>query len=61
MERIVDKFIYWFQTHYTEIVWFLIGWLVQAAMIQFARGDYFGGLVDLGLAYFNYALYSRRM
>ena len=57
----MDKFIYWFNRNYTPITWFLIGWLVQAAMIQFSRGDYVGALIDLGLAYFNYALYSRRM
>jgi hypothetical protein len=57
----MDKFIYWFNRNYTQITWFLIGWLVQAAMIQFSRGDYIGALFDLGLAYFNYALYTRRM
>jgi len=57
----MNKFISWFYRNYTPITWFLIGWLVQAAMISFSRGDYLGTLFDLALAYFNYALYSRRM
>ncbi len=57
----MNKFLDWFNEHYTEIVWFLIGWLVQAAMIQLSRGDYLGALFDLALVCLNYALYSRRM
>lgn len=57
----MDKFIAWFNQNYTPITWFLIGWLVQAAMLSFSRGDYLGAFIDLALAYFNYALYSRRM
>jgi len=57
----MDKFISWFNQNYTPITWFLIGWLVQAAMFSIHRGDYVGALFDLALAYFNYALYSRRM
>lgn len=57
----MDTFIRWFNQNHTQIVWFLIGWLVQAAMISFSRGDYLGAFIDVALAYFNYALYSRRM
>lgn len=57
----MNTFIRWFNQNYTQITWFLIGWLVQAAMISIHRGDYVGALFDLALAYFNYALYSRRM
>lgn len=56
----MNKFINWFNQHYTEIIWFLIGWLIQAATVQIMRGEYVGALLDLALAYFNYALYSRR-
>lgn len=57
----MDKFIYWFKRNYTPIIWFLIGWLVQASLVHFSRGDYLSALIDLFLAYFNYFLYSRRL
>jgi hypothetical protein len=57
----MNKFLTWFNQNYTQIVWFLIGWLVQTAFVYASRGDYVNALFDLALAYFNYALYARRM
>lgn len=57
----MNKFLSWYNRHYTEITWFLMGWLIMSGLVQLQRTDYIGALIDFVLAYFNYLLYSRRM
>lgn len=57
----MNKFLTWYNRYYTEITWFLMGWLLMAGLVQLQRNDYIGALIDFALAYFNYLLYSRRM
>jgi hypothetical protein len=55
----MDKIINWYNQYYSEITWFIIGWLSLAAVHDFGRGDWLGLLLDVTLVYFNYHLYKR--
>lgn len=49
----------WYWTYYTEITWFIIGFLTWAGLNDFAHGDYLGAICSFGLAYLNY-YFSKR-
>ena len=55
----LNKFRNWYLTYYTEITWFLIGWLIMAAMDALSKGQYVTALVDIILAGANYAFSKR--
>ena len=55
----MNKFRNWYLTYYTEITWFLIGWLIMAAMDALSKGQYTTALVDVILAGVNYAFSKR--
>lgn len=44
----------WYITNYTKINWFIIGFLIAAALEQLARGNYTGAVINIGIAYINY-------
>lgn len=52
MERIKQ----WYLTNYTEITWFLIGFLTLAGLQELARGEYFSAAVSFVLVALNYSL-----
>jgi hypothetical protein len=49
----------WYQRYYTEITWFIIGWLALDLVHEFATGNYSGMVFDAVLIALNYFL-SRR-
>lgn len=49
----------WYSRYYTEITWFLIGWLSMCALVDFSNGDWLGVLFNLALVALNYFLYKR--
>ena len=57
----MDKFLDWYNRNYTEISWFLIGWLTMGFLDQLGRGHYVTAVIDGGLAYLNYEIWKRRL
>jgi hypothetical protein len=55
----IDNFIKWFHQHYTEITWFIIGWLTLNALYDFGRGDWIGFIIDAILITVNYKIWRR--
>ena len=51
----MDKFRQWYLRNYTEITWFIIGFLTWAGLNDLARGDYVGAAISFGLVALNYA------
>lgn len=49
-----DKFRYWYTDNYSEITWFIIGFLISAGLFDLSRGDYTGAILDFGIAFMNY-------
>lgn len=50
----MDKFIAWYQRNYTEISWFLIGFLVMSGLQALKQGDMSGAVFAFALAGLNY-------
>ena len=55
----LDNFRRWYLRNYTEITWFIIGFLVMAGLIDISTGDYTGAVISFGVAYINY-IFSKR-
>jgi hypothetical protein len=55
----MNAFRNWYLQNYTQITWFLIGFLVMAGLIDLVQGDYVGSAISFGLAYVNYILGRR--
>jgi hypothetical protein len=49
----------WYYRNYTEITWFLVGFLICAGLDDFAKGDYTGAVLSFGIAWVNY-FFSKR-
>lgn len=56
----MENFRRWYLKNQNEITWFLIGFLVMAACIDFGRGNYVGVLINLGIAYVNYYFNNKK-
>jgi hypothetical protein len=54
-----EKFRSWYLENYTEITWFLIGFLVMDALVQLGNGNLGGALLSSSLAVVNYVLSKR--
>ena len=52
----MDKFRLWYFKNQNEITWFLIGFLIAAALHSFSKGEYTDSAFSLLLAYANYYL-----
>lgn len=55
----MNKFMLWYNRNYTEITWFIIGFLVMAGLTDASRGDYTGAIISFGIAWLNY-LFSKK-
>jgi hypothetical protein len=55
----MKAFIQWYEYHFTEIIWFTIGWLAMCLLVDFSKGDWFGCLFDIGLIAINYIMYKK--
>ena len=55
----LNKFRQWYLRNYTEITWFLIGFLIMAGLQSLSVHDYSSALINFGLAWVNY-IFSRR-
>lgn len=50
----MNKFIEWYNHNYTEISWFVIGFLISAGLTDLSRGDYSSAIISFGVAVLNY-------
>ena len=55
----LDAIKNWYTRNYTEITWFIIGWLCLSGLMALASGNLISAVVSLGLAWLNFAV-SRR-
>jgi hypothetical protein len=55
----MNKIVYWFQRNYTELTWFIIGWLSLDLIHEFGQGNWAGVLFDAVLIAINYHLNKR--
>ena len=55
----MNKFIQWYWQHYTEITWFVIGWLTMSGLEDLSHGNYTGALWCWALAGLNYFISKR--
>jgi hypothetical protein len=53
------KFRSWYLENYTEITWFLIGFLVMDAVVQLSNRNLGGAILSSALAIVNYVLSKR--
>lgn len=44
----------WYQNNYSQITWFLIGFLTLAGLVDLSKGDYVGAVISFGLIAVNY-------
>ena len=44
----------WYNRNYTQITWFVIGFLISAGLTDMAQGDYTGSIISFGVAGLNY-------
>jgi hypothetical protein len=50
----LENFRRWYLRNYSEITWFLIGFLVMAGLSDASQGDTSGAVLSFGLAFVNY-------
>ena len=54
-----ENFRQWYRRYYTEITWFLIGWLVMSGLVSLHNNDLEGAIISFALAAVNYFLSKR--
>lgn len=50
----LENFRHWYLRNYTEISWFLIGFLVMGGLVDLGDGNYTGAIISFGVALLNY-------
>lgn len=54
----MNSIMTWYTRNYTQITWFIIGWLAMCLLVDFGKGDWASCSFDLLLIFINYLLYS---
>ena len=54
-----DKIRYWYLENYSQITWFLIGFLAMDALINLSRGNLVGAAISAVLIAINYSFVKR--
>lgn len=49
-----NKFKFWYNDNYSQITWFLIGFLTWAGLDDLGKGNYTGAVISFGIAFINY-------
>lgn len=57
----LENFRQWYLRNYTEITWFIIGFLVMAGLIDIGKGNYVGAVISFGIAWINYLFVKNRL
>jgi hypothetical protein len=55
----MDNIMRWYYRNYTQITWFLIGWLAMLALTDFSKGDWAGVAFDFALIAINYFIWKK--
>lgn len=56
----LERFRNWYLTNQIEITWFLIGFLIMSALVDFGRGNFIGMTISLAIAYINYLFVKKK-
>jgi len=56
----LEKFANWYNDYYSEITWWIIGWLSWGLLDAVARGSWIIAIVDAALIAINYQLWKTR-
>jgi hypothetical protein len=51
----------WYVSNQDAITWFIIGFLVQSLMLNFARGEWIWAAITAALIWLNYSLRKVRL
>lgn len=49
----------WYTRNYTQITWFILGWMAMVLLTDFGKGDWSSVAFDLVVIALNYLLYKR--
>lgn len=55
----MNKIRDWYLRNYTEITWFLIGFLIMGGLVDLGESNYIGAIISFGVAYINYLFVKR--
>jgi hypothetical protein len=55
----LENFRRWYLRNYTEITWFLIGFLIMAGLVDIGNDNYTGAVISFGIAWINY-IFSKK-
>lgn len=55
----LDNFRMWYLRNYTEITWFIIGFLVMSGIVDLGDSNYTSAVISFGIAYINYLFVKR--
>jgi hypothetical protein len=55
----MNGLVSWYTRNYTQITWFIIGWLAMCTLVDFSKGDWAGVAFDLALITLNYFLWKK--
>ena len=55
MNNFMNSIIYWYTRNYTQITWFIIGWMAMCTLVDFSKGDWPAVAFDLILIVINYS------
>jgi hypothetical protein len=58
--KMMNSFRAWYLRNYEAITWFLIGFLINAGLVNIGQGDYVGALLCWGIAVINYIFVKQR-
>ena len=56
----MNRFMSWYMSNYTQITWFIIGWVAMCTLVDFGKGDWSSVAFDLLLLVVNYLFYKHR-
>jgi hypothetical protein len=55
----MNSIMRWYSRNYTQITWFIIGWMSMVALVDFGKGNWPAVSFDFALIALNYFLYKK--
>ena len=55
----MNPILLWYTRNYTQITWFIIGWMSMCKLVDFSKGDWPGVIFDIILIVINYLFVKR--
>ena len=56
----MNSIMAWYTRNYTQITWFILGWLTMCTLRDFGAGDWPGVALDIFIIWINYFFYKQR-